>query len=49
MLFNLLAAEFKLDRGFDIQALMEEVGVEPTEIAVNMLILKSTIRAGKPR
>jgi len=49
VLFNLLAAEFKLDRGFDIQALMAEVGVEPTEIAVNMLILKSAIRADNPR
>jgi hypothetical protein len=46
VLFNLLAAEFKLDRGFDVQALMDEVGVEPTEIAVNMLILKSTALAG---
>jgi spermidine synthase len=49
VLFNLLAAEYKLDRGFDIQALMNEVGVEPTEIAVNMLILKSAVRAGDAR
>jgi hypothetical protein len=49
VLFNLLVAEFKLDRGFDIQAVMAEVGVEPTEIAVNMLILKLASRAGDAR
>ena len=49
VLFNLLVAEFKLDRGFDIQALMDGVGVEPTEIAVNMLILKLASRAGDAR
>jgi spermidine synthase len=44
VLFNLLIAEYKLDRGFDIQALMKEVGARPEEIAINMLILKSIMR-----
>ena len=46
ILFNILAAEFELDRGFDIQALMDEAGGRVEEVAVNMLILKSALRDG---
>jgi spermidine synthase len=41
VLFNLLAAEYKLEGDLDMQALMDEVGGNASEIAVNMLILKS--------